>query len=198
MTATREIRITADAEFRIVRDQEGGPRIVGYAAVFDKPSVDYGGFYETIAPGAFTKALTNAPDVRCLFNHDPNLILARTPKTLSLSQDDRGLKFAAILADTQVARDLMVSIERDDITQCSFAFSMEHGGDVMEPGAAPSDPWHRTIKTVTQLFDVSPVTYPAYPDTTVAMRSLTAARDRAQMELARAQLRALEAAIRQS
>lgn len=154
------------------RDADGGaktPVIRGHAAVFNQLSEDLGGFREKIQPGAFAEAI-NRDDVRALFNHDPNYVLGRnTAGTLRMTEDPIGLLVEIDPPDTQVARDLMVSMQRGDITQMSFGFIVEaQSWDEGENGAVT-----RTIKKA-GLFDVSPVTYPAYPQTDVAVRSLEA------------------------
>jgi HK97 family phage prohead protease len=141
--------------------------IVGHAAVFNKLSGDLWGFREKISPGAFSDAIKE-DDVRGLFNHDPNYVLGRNKAgTLRLKEDEIGLAIEIDPPDTQFARDLMVSIGRGDITQMSFGFSLV------------ADEWDysdqknvvRTLKKV-KLYDVSPVTYPAYEDTDVELNSL--------------------------
>jgi len=164
----KEIRILKTAELRVRRDGDELPKIEGYAAVFDKDSEDMG-FIERIAPGAFKKALKTS-DVRALFNHDSNIILGRVSAgTLELKEDKRGLFMSVTPPDTQLIRDMVLTpIERGDITQQSFGFNIK------------ADEWKdmdketpiRTITEVNELFDVSPVTFPAYPDTEVALRSL--------------------------
>jgi uncharacterized protein len=149
--------------------------LVGYAARFNQPSKDLGGFRETIAPGAFTRALASKPDVRCLFNHDASRVLGRTTSgTLTLEQDDQGLKFRCQLDPNQQAhRDLHAAVKRGDINECSFAFKPE--GDDGDDWADAKDErgnWFisRTLKNV-RLFDVSAVTHPAYDNTSVTARS---------------------------
>lgn len=150
-------------------DKEGDSvKIRGYAAVFDKLSGNLGGFREVIAPGAFDGVLQD--DVRGLFNHDANFVLGRTKSgTLKLSIDSEGLQYEIEPSDSQTVRDLVLTpMERGDIDQSSFAFTIE------------DDDWSededgrviRTIKKVRQLFDVSPVTFPAYPDASVGLRGL--------------------------
>lgn len=154
-----------------------GKRLGGYAAVFNSPT-DIGGlFREQIAPSAFTKAI-GRDDVRALVNHDANYVLGRTvSKTLTLSEDRKGLAFDVTPPDTTWAQDLMESIARGDISQCSFSFiARRERWD--ESGDAP-------LRTVLEceLLDVSVVTYPAYADTSVALRCTpaTLARVRARM-----------------
>jgi HK97 family phage prohead protease len=151
------------------RSEGESPIIRGHAAVFDRMSENLGGFREKIDPGAFDDVLGD--DVRALFNHDANLILGRTTSgTLRLSQDGEGLSYELDPPDTQVGRDLMVSLKRGDITQSSFAFTVaDDDWSEDEEGRVV-----RTIKKVGRLYDVSPVTYPAYPDASVGLRSLQA------------------------
>lgn len=161
----REVRAIGKLEARAA--EEGKPRkIGGYASMFNSPT-DIGGYFrEQVAPGAFSAAI-GRDDVRALFNHDPNYVLGRTTnKTLSLSEDSKGLLWEATPPDTQWARDLVASIDRGDVSQCSFGFRVtKETWD--ETGEVPL----RTILEV-ELYDVSPVTYPAYEDTSVSLRSL--------------------------
>ncbi len=153
-------------ELRAITDENGLRHIVGYAAVFNSLSEDLGGFREKIDPGCFSKTI-NSDDVRALWNHDSNHVLGRNKSgTLILSEDQRGLKIDVIPPDAQWARDLMVSIDRGDIDQMSFGF--QKISDRWE-GDYPNEV--RTLMEV-RLFDVSPVTFPAYPDTEVGLRSL--------------------------
>ena len=146
---------------------EGDKTIVrGHAAVFNKRSENLGGFVEIIAPGAFDDVMDD--DVRALFNHDANLILGRSKSgTLAMSIDDTGLAYEIDLPDTQAGRDLDVSMKRGDVDQSSFAFSVKDDEWEDKDGQ-----YIRTIKKVDRLFDVSPVTYPAYPDADAGVRSL--------------------------
>lgn len=150
-----------------VRNDDGEHRISGYAAVFDQLSENLGGFREKIAPGAFDPVIND--DVRALFNHESHLILGRTrANTLELDIDTTGLHYRIDPPDTQVARDLIASITRGDISQSSFSFWVdEDGWDEDDDGRVV-----RTIKSFKRLYDIAPVTFPAYPDTTVAARSL--------------------------
>lgn len=156
--------------------QPPAPMITGYAAVFDSETVIGGkgwGFREKIAKGAFTEALTFS-DVRALFNHEEDHVLGRMKSgTLRLTEDDKGLKVEIDPPDTQDARDLITKMQRGDIDQMSFAFTMEGGIQTWdETGDMPL----RTIEKVGELLDVSIVTYPAYPETEAAARSYEDAR----------------------
>lgn len=162
----RERRHFVVADLRAVR-AEGKPAMIsGHAAVFNS-ATDLGWFREQIRPGAFADSI-KADDVRALFNHDPNIVLGRnTAGTLRLGEDDKGLAIEIDPPDTQQARDLIVSMERGDVTQMSFGFFTEKEEWDESDRTSPL----RTLIKV-RLFDVSPVTYPAYPDTDVSVRSL--------------------------
>lgn len=163
-------RRSFSVEIEVEERAEGGARrIIGHAAVFNSLSENLGGFRERIAPGAFADSI-KIDDVRALFNHDPNFVLGRNrAKTLELSEDERGLAIKITPPDTTFARDLLVSLERRDITQMSFGFSVLPGGQIFE-----NDTDGMAIRTLTQvkLYDVSPVTFPAYTQTDVAVREL--------------------------
>lgn len=157
-------------EFEIRAKATGGAVVSGHGAVFNRLSRNLGGFVEQVDPSAFTKTLADGPDVRALINHDPTHVLGRTRSgTLRIAADSVGLAYEIDMPDRQDARDLMVSLERGDITQSSFAFSVVRGGDS----------WSKTeegfpLRTLTALSlhdgDVSPVTYPAYPDADSGLR----------------------------
>ena len=136
--------------------------IEGYAANFDQ-TTDLGYFRETIARGAFDEVLED--DVRLLLNHDGAPMARTTNGTLELSVDESGLRYRAALADTQDGRDLYKLIKRGDISQSSFAFTISEQ-------SWNEDRTERSIDKVGRLMDVSPVTYPAYPTTTVSARNL--------------------------
>ena len=143
--------------------EDGTMRLAGYAAVFNESSVPLP-FKESIAPGAFRKTLSEVPDVRLLINHE-GLPLARSKNgTLTLTEDDRGLYFEAELADTTEARDIYKLVERGDVDQMSFAFRVIR--------QKWSEDRSRRVLTEVSLADgdVSVVTYPAYPTTTVEAR----------------------------
>jgi uncharacterized protein len=147
-------------------DQGVVPSLSGYAAVFDQESqVLYGMFREKISRGAFASSL--ADDVRALWNHDTNLPLGRTTAgTLALAEDSHGLRVEIDPPDTQWGRDALVSIGRGDVNQMSFAFDvLEDEWDQDESGMLI-----RTLRKV-KLYEVSPVTFPAYTGTTVSARA---------------------------
>ncbi len=150
-------------------DGDGLPEITGHAAVFNSMSEDLGGFREIIRPGAFRNALEEDQDVRALVDHEPSKILARTKAgTLTLREDDVGLRVAIRPADTTVGRDIVASISRGDVDAMSFAFAVRDGGEDF------TDMDGELVRVLTDLdlFDVSPVTFPAFrkADVTVAVR----------------------------
>jgi hypothetical protein len=158
---------TAPTSFEMCKDG-GGHTLVGHAAVFDTETTIAGLFRETIAPGAFKKTIQES-DVRALFNHDPNLVLGRNKAgTLRLYEDGDGLGYEVDLPDTQAARDVYALIERGDVTQSSFAFKV-----VKEQRSDPEEGQELPLFVVREarLYDVSPVTYPAYDTTDVQAAS---------------------------
>lgn len=135
----------------------------GHAAVFDQPA-DLRYMTEYIARGAFRKALGRSPDVRALWNHDDRLVLASAKNnTLTLTEDPRGLLAEFEAAPTSYARDLHTLVQRGDVDQMSFWFTVvEDTWRDEEDGTIT-----RTITEIGELYDVSPVTFPAYPQTDV-------------------------------
>jgi uncharacterized protein len=144
------------------------PRLAGYAAVFNSPSLDLGGFTEVVKPGAFTRSLASGLDPLALVQHMPQLVLGRrSAGTLTLTEDAKGLAFDIAVPDTSAARDLLVSVERGDVRGASFAFSTPAGGDKWEVrgGAVVRD-----LLDV-DLHEITITAQPAYSDTSVALRS---------------------------
>ncbi len=159
MLETRAFQFT---EVRAVKDKL---RLEGHAAVFNRLSEDLGGFREQIMPGAFAQSIAE-DDIMALWNHNPDYVLGRNRAgTLQLSEDTTGLAMVINLPDTQVGRDLMVSVERRDVAGASFSFFVPQGGDKWDHMES-SD--LRTL-LFARLKDVSPVAFPAYRDTDVAI-----------------------------
>lgn len=152
-----------------VSDTDGANVIEGHAAVFDSWSETLGGifpFKEIVRKGAFNESI-GRDDIRALFNHDPNYVLGRNRAgTLELVEDDVGLRVRITPPDTSWARDIVTSIKRGDISQMSIGFIVEDDAWSTENGLDT-----REIKKV-QLFDVSPVTFPAYTATDVGVRAM--------------------------
>lgn len=164
-------------EGRATEDGEGdggamdGRTIFGHAAVFNRETViDMGWdtFTEVIAPGAFARAIREQQDVRCLFNHDADRVLGRTASgTLRLAEDAQGLAYECDAPDTTHGRDVVALIDRGDITGSSFAFRVKsQRWEELEDGTIK-----RTLLDL-DIFDVSPVTFPAYADATVDARGM--------------------------
>lgn len=166
----KELRTFNNCEVRAQQEDGKPASISGYGAVFNSRSNDLGGFVEIIMPGAFDDVMQD--DVRALFNHDPMYVLGRNLSTMSLSIDETGLRYdIPEVPNTQTIRDLVIEpMKRGDVTQSSFSFRVAQGGDK----------WYedkegqivREIHKVSRLYDVSPVTYPAYEAATSTTRSL--------------------------
>ena len=157
------------------RSEEGSDEsrewIVGYAAKFNTLSLDLGDFVERLDPGAFglvseRRGRKKPLQTRALWNHDANFPLARYPETLRLTVDDIGLRYEFPVPDTTYGRDIAANIRAGIVKGSSFAFQVAPGGDEwsVEEGRSV-----RTIKKVDSLIDVSPTTFPAYPDSDVAV-----------------------------
>lgn len=166
----KEIRVGVVDEVRTNDDEK--MVIEGYALKFDTWSEDLGGFKETISKEALKN--TDLSDVRCLVDHQPSQIIGRTSAgTLALHVDDVGLKYRCELPNTTFARDLYENMRLGNINQCSFGFMLNEKGDELRYDDQEGI-YKRTLKSISQLTDVSVVTYPAYKDTNVkpAIRSI--------------------------
>ena len=157
---------------------EANGHIGGHAAVFDEEYVLYDSptlqVVESVKPGTFSRALREKQDVRCLFNHNPDNVLGRTSAgTLEMKEDKTGLAFDCAPPETQLGRDVRVSIQRKDITGCSFSFIAKQQNRT-EQDVAGKTVVRREIQDV-DVFDVGPVTFPAYKTTDVSARELRAA-----------------------
>lgn len=165
----RELRMLPMTELRIADSEGGGATIEGHAAVFDSWSETLGGifpFKEIVRKGAFNESI-GKDDIRALFNHDPNYVLGRNRAgTLELVEDEIGLRVKITPPNTSWANDIMTSIRRGDITQMSIGFIVEDDKWSTKDGMDV-----REIRKV-QLFDVSPVTFPAYTATDVGVRAM--------------------------
>ncbi len=176
---TIETRSFAIRDLTIDAQAEGQPkRLTGYAAVFNADSEDLGGFIERIAPGAFDRSLAEAArgerSIFALWGHDNRQPLGSTKGgKLTLTRDDRGLKF-----DLDVTRFTPAQLDaaRDGDLKVSFGFSAK----VQEWNDAAS-PVIRTLIDV-DLFEISPVIDPAYPQTEAALRSLSEFRSNVKAE----------------
>ena len=169
MTETRFIQAT---ELRSISPRQIGGLAAPYNVRAKVNTKDGRTFFETIRPGAFEKVLRSKPDVVCTFNHNPDYVLGRsTSGTLRLSTDKRGLNFTCDLPDTQFARELHQSIQRQDIAGNSFQFALgPDDADYSEDYADGERSVLRSIRNFTRLIDVSPVTHPAYEGTNLSAR----------------------------
>jgi HK97 family phage prohead protease len=159
---------------RILKRETDPPAVIGYGAVFydaSQPGTEYSIFddlVERIMPGAFDRALKAGQDVRALFNHSPDFVLGRTGNgTCKLSVDAVGLRYEITPPDTQCARDLMTSIARGDVCGSSFSFIPVKQNWITQK----SGPAVREIRDC-DLYDVGPVTFPAYGATSTGIRSV--------------------------
>lgn len=151
-----------------VRKQEEGSSVVveGYSLLFDSWSEDLGGFKEVVNRNALKN--TNMSDVRALFNHNADHVLARTSaETLKLDIDDKGLKFRFKTPDTSYGRDLAENLRNGNVNQCSFGFRIADEGDSFEYDSKEGI-YKRSLNNIAEIADVSIVTYPAYSETSVA------------------------------
>lgn len=178
---------TSSDKFAItIEKRDGSPSSIrGYAAVFyddqipDQTQYMLSEMYaERIFPGAFRKVLSENQDVRALFNHDSNYVLGRTKNgTLQLREDDKGLVYIINPPDTQRAKDIIEGLRRGDISGSSFSFSLKRQDTGIDDVSMGPNQYRdegnllvREIREFDQVYDVGPVTFPAYTGTTAAMR----------------------------
>lgn len=160
-----------------VRAKDGKKKLIGYAALYDSPSSDLGGFTEIIRPGAFDRAIKENQEVLARAEHDTRLLLGRRSNgTCRVTADAKGLLYEIDVPDTQAGRDLMTLVERGDIRGSSFAFSI--------PNPETDQRWSRTAEggplrelLDLNIHDVAPTADPAYPTTTVSARALERAKE---------------------
>lgn len=159
----------AGLELRKSEKLGGLPTIIGYAAVYDSwsdpiPLDPFGHtFLEKIAPGAFRTILAAEPDVRALREHLADRVLGRTPKTLHINEDDRGLRVEIIPPDTELGRETVELVRRGDIDGMSFSYRAPNGAiEWSDDGST------RIVHEFSDLLDVSVVVFPAFTATTAA------------------------------
>ena len=171
-------RRSFDIEFR----EQESRKVEGYASVFNSRSKDLGGFTEIIDPAAFNGVIERS-DVLALLNHDQDRgVLARSRKgvgSLTLTVDERGLHYSFDAPNTALGNELVEGLKRGDISTSSFAFTVAGEKWTKEEDGS----YLRTITQIDKLYDVSPVYNEAYEDTSVALRSLEAARAEEQEEV---------------
>ncbi|MGH9088340.1 MAG: HK97 family phage prohead protease, partial [Acidimicrobiales bacterium] len=166
MATMRSVRLAPLSDAHLRAGSGTTAQFVGYASTVAEPYAVHdwlGEYRETIAPGAFKRALASSPNVPLLFNHDGIPVASTGAGTMTLVEDKRGLAVEATLdRRLSVANDVAVALERGDLRHMSFSFS------------ATGQDWNDTHDTRTvrdlDLFDVSVVTNPANPTTTAALR----------------------------
>ena len=153
-------------ELRVQPNADGSKTLIGYGIVYNSPSCDLGGFTEIVSPGAVTESLRQSPNLLFLRDHDNSILLGRAPKTLTLTDDAVGLRFACNLPNTSQAADVAVLVERGDLPGCSFSFrALEDSWE-----KKPTGQLVRTLKKIT-VSELSVVSVPAYPATDVSLRT---------------------------
>lgn len=155
-----------------------GRKVSGYAIRFNEQSADLG-FYETILPEAVDEDLILNSDVFALFNHNEDDVLARSHKgkgSLKLELREDGLYYEFEAPNTVKGDELIEHIKRGEILGSSFAFSTpsDYSG---ESWTKVDDTYYRTIKKISNLYDVSPVYTPAYPTTSCNYRDAEKAKE---------------------
>lgn len=162
MTKNKEIRVS-DIE---VRQADNEPVLVGYAVKWNSPTMIGGQFSEEFTRGSFSDSLVSG-DIRALVDHNTSQVLGRTKSgTLELEEDDVGLRVTISPPDTTIAQDLMKLIKRGDVSGMSFGFKATE--QRWDHKSKPS----KRVVTKADLFETSIVTFPAYPDTSIGLRSL--------------------------
>ena len=167
-----ERRLVPFTEFEVRADGEAPPELAGYASVYNQEAVItdwFSEWREEVSPGAFKKTLKEG-DIRALWNHDPNVVLGRNKAgTLELREDDHGLHTVIRPPDNEWGRPVLDAVRRGDVSGMSITFQVvkEH---VAWPAKDSGELPKRTIKEA-KLFDVSPVTFPAFEQTEVSARS---------------------------
>lgn len=161
---TREMYFKTD--FKVRSSENENKYIEGYFIRFNEETELWPGVYEEVTPDSITDSIkTN--DIRCLFNHDTNIVLGRTGNsTLELKKDDKGLfGKVKINQNDKQAMDILARIERGDINACSFGFNI-----INEEVQNRDDGTVKFILKEIDLHEVSPVTFPAYPTTSIEAR----------------------------
>jgi hypothetical protein len=179
---SHERRMTRGGSKIEVREAKGSAGVlVGHGAVFYDPNDEttryllWDDVEERVAPGAFDRAIREKQDVRALFNHDVNHVLGRTgPGTMRLSVDAKGLRYEIDTPETQSGRDVVTVVRRGDVSGSSFSFRTVK--DTVTRETRNGRPYYiRTLEDV-DLYDVGPVTFPAYEGADAGARAAIVAR----------------------
>jgi len=162
----KELRSCTEIPLEIETRDDGSTRIVGYAAVFDSDSVDFGFFREVIRPGAFARTLREDGDVRALLDHDTGKIIGRTKAgNLKLTEDSRGLRIELTPIETEDGKKALEWVRSKVVDGMSFGFIPVNDRWSIKNGKS-----YRELLDV-DLFEVSLVAFPAYPGTSAGVRS---------------------------
>lgn len=162
-----EIRLIEATDIELRAEADKPPKLAGYAALYNVRSKDLGGFTEVLTPTAFRDTLNGSRDVLALFSHDPDKLLGRTGNnTLRLASDERGLRVEIDVPDVTYGRDALELVKRKDIRGMSFGFKVRPGGEKFTSEAG------KTVRMLTaiDLYEVSVVAQPAYPNNSLAVR----------------------------
>lgn len=168
MSKNRELRYMPFENWEVREDANKQPRLVGYSSVFNVEAEIMGWWREKVSPGAFKKTIAEN-DIRALWNHNTDIVLGRNKAgTLTLSEDEKGLRAEIIPPDTQAGRDSVTSIKRGDVSQMSISFRI-----IKQEWLIPEDKKELPLRTIKEakLYEVSPVTFPAFEQTSISARS---------------------------
>jgi uncharacterized protein len=143
--------------------------VEGLGVVYDREAELFPGYFETIRAGALSRSVNGDGEIKCFFNHEPNFVLAttRSKPPLELSDTPQGLRFRAAIPDTSYGRDLSENLRRRNVRGASFAFSVDEEGDILTRDEKGN--YHREIISAV-LYEIGPVTNPAYRQTSVKLR----------------------------
>jgi len=159
-----------EIEIRASGESQEQRFVSGVGIVYNKEVEIWPGFREKIRNGAFSDTLKSGAEVKSFFNHDPNQVLATTKSNpaLTIEDTDKGMRFEAPIPPTTYGKDLEINLDRKNVRGASFSFSVDDEGDIVtrdEKGV-----YHREIVKAT-IYEIGPVTNPAYPQTKVGLRS---------------------------
>lgn len=150
-----------------IEERDGKTKIIGHGAIYNVRSLDLGGFIEVVKPGAFKRSLESGKEIKSFFNHDPNMVLGTTTAgTLMLADESTGVRYEIDPPETTYAKDLMISMKRGDIKGSSFSFRTISDNWYMDGGQLM-----RELIEV-ELFELGPVTDPAYPASDSHVRNI--------------------------
>lgn len=168
MNNQRELRYIPFDNWELREEADKPTKLTGYASVWNQEAEILGMYREKVAPGAYKKTIREH-DIRALWNHNTDMVLGRNKSgTLSLVEDDKGLRVEILPPDTQAGRDAVTSIKRGDVSQMSISFV-----PVKQDWEHPVEKNDLPLRNIREakLFEVSPVAFPAFDQTSIAARS---------------------------